>query len=122
MAPMIDMVFLLLVFFMCVSSMADAGKTLPLELPESSEAKVPDDLSDRGTLSVDAHGNLYLGESEVDLLTLKASVEDLIRRNPEARVVVRADGTTEFHSLREVLQACAEAGAYEIIFATHEAK
>ena len=35
MAPMIDMVFLLLVFFMCVSSLAQADKRTPVELPES---------------------------------------------------------------------------------------
>jgi biopolymer transport protein ExbD len=52
MAPMIDMVFLLLVFFMCVSSMAQADKAIPLELPESEASKVPKDLSDRGTLSM----------------------------------------------------------------------
>lgn len=120
MAPMIDMVFLLLVFFMCVSSMADADKALPLDLPESSESKVPDDLSDRGTLSIDSDGQVFLGERGVDLLTMKQAIEQLIQRNPDARVVVRADRQTPFAHLREVLKECAAAGAYEIVFATHE--
>lgn len=121
MAPMIDMVFLLLVFFMCVSTMADAEKALPLDLPESTQAKVPDDLSDRGTLSIDAEGAVFLGERPVDLDAIKEAIAALVQRNPGTRVVVRADRTTAFQSIREVLQVCAEAGAYEIVYATHEA-
>jgi hypothetical protein len=44
MAPLIDMVF-----FMCVSSLAQADRHLSIALPESAESDVPDDLSNRGT-------------------------------------------------------------------------
>jgi biopolymer transport protein ExbD len=67
MTPMIDMVFLLLVFFMCVSSLAQADKKLKLELPESAESKVPENLTDRGVVSVDAAGRVYLGATPVEL-------------------------------------------------------
>ncbi len=48
MALMIDMVFLLLGFFMCVSVLAQADKTVELGLPESSESQVADIFSNRG--------------------------------------------------------------------------
>ena len=62
MAPMIDMVFLLLVFFMTVASVAKSQKVVELDLPESDESKIPEDASDRGILSVDAEGNFYIGD------------------------------------------------------------
>ncbi|MFU8849344.1 MAG: ExbD/TolR family protein, partial [Opitutales bacterium] len=56
MAPMIDMVFLLLVFFMTVASVAQNQRQVKLDLPESDESKIPEDASGRGILSVDAEG------------------------------------------------------------------
>jgi len=120
MAPMIDMVFLLLVFFMCVSSMADADKSVTLDLPVSDESRVPDDLSDRGTVSVDAKGTVYLGEKPVDQETMKKALRELVKRKPDCRIVVRADKRTEYRYIRDVLKDCAEVGAYEIVYATFE--
>ena len=63
MTPMIDMVFLLLVFFMTVSTLAQADRAKKLDLPPSAQSDVPEaeDLADRGTLSLDADGTIYLG-------------------------------------------------------------
>jgi biopolymer transport protein ExbD len=121
MTPMIDMVFLLLVFFMCVSSLAQADKKLKLDLAESNESKVPTDLSDRGVVSVDADGRVYLGATpvEVDRLTDAVRVESA--RRPGLRVLVRAERTVAFREIRKVLKACAEAGAGEVIYATFQA-
>ena len=122
MAPMIDMVFLLLVFFMCVSTMARAEKAVELELPESHASEVPDDVSDRGLVSVKSDGSLFLGAETMDLDALQKRIAGEIRRNPELRITVRADRTTPFAAIRKVLKACADAGAYEIIYATYEAR
>ena len=120
MAPMIDMVFLLLVFFMCVSSMADAEKSVPLDLPVSDQSKVPEDLSDRGTISVDVNGVVFLGERSVDSGEMKQAIRELIQRKPDSRIVLRADRRTEYRHIKEVLKDCAEVGAYEVIYATYE--
>jgi len=120
MAPMIDMVFLLLVFFMCVSSMADADKSVTLDLPTSDEAKVPDNLSDRGTISIDEKGSVYLGELVVERDSMKKAIRELIQRKPDSRIVVRADKRTEYRYIRDVLKDCAEVGAYEIVYSTFE--
>jgi len=121
MAPMIDMVFLLLVFFMCVSTLAQAEKGVELELPKSHESKVPEDLADRGNVSVDADGQVYVGLEPVDLAGLKARISDALQKNPDLRIWVRADQTTSYGMVKPVLKTCAEAGAYEVIYATHQA-
>lgn len=122
MAPMIDMVFLLLVFFMCVSTLAKSEKAVEVELPESHASEVPDDVSDRGLVSVKENGTLFLGSVEVKLEELKARIGAAIKKNPELRITVRADKTTAFAEIKKVLKACAEVGAYEVIYATYEAR
>ena len=93
MAPMIDMVFLLLVFFMCVSTLAQAEKQAPVELPESQRSKVPDDLSGRGIISVDVDGTIYIGSREVELEDILKSMEqrDLVDTSRENSPLRPAD-------------------------------
>ena len=122
MAPMIDMVFLLLVFFMCVSSLAKAEKAVELDLPESHASEVPDDVSDRGMVSVKEDGTVFLGSVPMALDELKEKVGAEIKKNPDLQIMVRADKTTTFSQIKKVLKACAEVGAYEVIYATYEAK
>lgn len=118
MAPMIDMVFLLLVFFMCVSTLAQAEKAKAVELPESMESEVPEDLSDRGVVTVDAEGQAYLGERAVSVAEIKATLEQSLQANPRLRITVRADQATPYKAIKRVLRVCSEAGAYEVIYAT----
>jgi len=122
MAPMIDMVFLLLVFFMTVASVAKAQRQVELDLPESEESKVPEDASGRGILSVDAEGVYYLGDEARSLEEVQTAIRARLRADPELQVQVRADQETEYEAVRKLLKAAAEAGAYEIIYATYEAR
>lgn len=122
MAPMIDMVFLLLVFFMCVSSLAQADRLLvELDLPESTESTVPEDLSGRGTISVKEDGTVHTARGEVMIEEMQESVRAALRETPDLRIQLRADRGTPFEEIRRVLSACAEAGATEVIYSTHQA-
>ena len=120
MAPMIDMVFLLLVFFMCVSTLAQADKTAPLDLPQSEKSEVPEDLSGRGTVSIDAAGVIYVGAQPVGLEEMKRRIGASLKQNPKLKIQLRADRAAAYGEIREILKACAEAGAYEVIYATYQ--
>jgi biopolymer transport protein ExbD len=122
MTPMIDMVFLLLVFFMTVSTLAQADRRIELDLPESLRSDVPEDLSDRGTISLDAEGVIYLGAQALSLESMQAAMKTSLSLNPELRVHLRADAATPYSAIRKVLRACAEVGAYEVIYATYQAR
>jgi biopolymer transport protein ExbD len=122
MAPMIDMVFLLLVFFMTVASVAKSQRTVELELPESLESQVPEDASGRGIISVDAEGNFYIGEEQRSLDAIKAAISARIRAKPELQIQIRADQATEYAHVQKLLKTAAESGAYEIIYATYEGR
>lgn len=121
MAPMIDMVFLLLVFFMCVSTMAQAERK-EVELPHSKESAVAEDLSGRGVVTVDADGQAYVAAKAVSHAELKELLRAAAEADATFRVQIRADRDTPFSHLRPVLKVCAEAGAHEVIYATVEAR
>lgn len=122
MAPMIDMVFLLLVFFMTVATVAQSQRRVELDLPESFESRVPDDVSARGILSVDAAGNYFIGEQRMALEEIAVAIRSRLREQPDLRVQVRADRATEFGAIQALLRTAAEAGAFEVIYATYEGR
>jgi len=121
MAPMIDMVFLLLVFFMCVSSLSQASRKIPLELPDASMSKVPEDLSDRGTISIMNEGEFFVGGVGISLIEFKANLKHELDRDAGFKVMVRADKGVSFLRIKPVLQACADVGVSEVVYATYQA-
>ena len=120
MAPMIDMVFLLLVFFMCVSSLSQAGNRIEVELPESKAAQVPDDLSGRITIAVKADGELHLNGYEVSEVELGGELLELIDESPALKLRIRADAPTAFAEIKKVMRIAAESGISDIIYAAHQ--
>ena len=122
MAPMIDMVFLLLVFFMTVASVAKSQRQIELELPESEESIVPEDASGRGILSVDAAGDYFIGDQPHTIESIQSAIRARIQADPTTQVQVRADQATQYAAVQRLLKAAAEAGAYEIIYATYQAR
>ncbi len=122
MTPMIDMVFLLLVFFMTVSTLAQADRAKKLDLPPSAQSDVPEaeDLADRGTLSLDADGTIYLGVEAISVEAMQKTMQASLAANPDLRIHLRADQATPYREIKKVLQACADVGACEVIYATYQ--
>lgn len=123
MAPMIDMVFLLLVFFMCVSTMTQSAKQIEVELPESESSKVGEDLSNRTVINIDATGNIFFENRQVSREILKSEIERVQSSAVGTlRWQIRADRDTPFRLLKQVMKTCAEAGAYDLIYSTFQSK
>lgn len=115
MAPMIDMVFLLLVFFMCASQLSQT-QSLPLEIPTATKAIVPRERPDRFIVNIDKDGNLYGGNIPVKLSELKRMVMEHKAVNPNLKVYVRADQNTVHKDVRKVMGIMGEAGIADFIF------
>ena len=84
MAPMIDLVFLLLIFFMVASVVTELEK-VEVAIPESEYAKVPEDTKNRMMLSVDANNKIYAGTLPVTIEELKVLIDDELNNNPELK-------------------------------------
>ena len=118
MAPMIDMVFLLLIFFM-VASVVVTDK-VKVSLPESKSAKVPEDIKGRIVLSVDANDQIYAGMVPVTIDELKEFISTQLDLDPNLRLMIRADQRVEYGTCKEIMIACGEVGATDLIYATFE--
>jgi biopolymer transport protein ExbD len=118
MAPMIDMVFLLLIFFM-VASVVVTDK-VEIELPESQAAKVPEDIKGRLVLTVDANDQIYIGMAMVTLDELKEVITEELDLDPNLRLMIRSDGRVEYQTNKMIMIACSEVGATDLIYASFE--
>ena len=119
MAPMIDMVFLLLIFFMVASVVTELEK-VEVEIPEAKYAKVPEEVKGRMMLSVDANNQVYSGTLPVNMEELKVLVSAELDQNPDLRILIRADERVEYKTNKDIMIACGEVGATDLIYATFE--
>ncbi len=108
MTPMVDVAFLLLIFFMSTSQF-DPPQKVPITLPDShSNLKVPE--SDVMVLGIDKESRLYwqLGKNaqqETDMASLEQLLIDQRRRNPRLRVAIKADKESEYGVMEDVMAA-----------------
>ncbi len=119
MSPMIDMVFLLLIFFIVASQIIKVEK-VKIEVPNASYAVVPEDETGRFAVTVDPKGTLYIGIEQVTIDQLKERLEKEMELNAKTRILIRADGSVKYKVSEEIMTACAEVGATDLIFSVFE--
>ena len=115
MAPMIDMVFLLLVFFMCASHMS-VVQSIPLEIPTATKAVVPKERPDRFIVNITPDGTIYCGNKEVTIEQLKDIAKAELLITPNMKVYIRADQKTHHKHVSKVMNSLAETGLSNFIF------
>ena len=118
--PMIDLTFLLLIFFMVTTKLSKEQLKMDIRLPVASAAVKPDDLNNRDIVNIDAEGRHFVGETAVTPEELRAYLVERLRRNPPLRIYVRADRDTPARLLRELVDMAADAGAVEVLVGTFQ--
>lgn len=119
-APMIDMTFLLLIFFMVTTKISKEQVKLDIQLPVASNGVVPDDLSNRDVISIDASGQYFIGQEPATKAALAAHLKQRYAVNPPLRLYVRADQKTPGRQVKELMRLAADAGATNVIFASYQ--
>lgn len=117
--PMIDMTFLLLIFFMVTTKMSKEQVKMDVQLPTASAAVIPNDLSQRDIINLDAHGHFHIANSPVTRAQLAAHLKARFIQAPPLKLYLRADRQTPAHTIRDFMKLAAEAGAITVIFASH---
>ena len=118
MSPMIDMVFLLLIFFIVASQIIDEKPQV--EIPDAVYAKVPDDTTGRLMITVRADERYFIGQVEVSFDEMKEKLVLEIKKDPNMRVLIRSDAQTKYKVNEKVMTACAEIGANDLIYSAFE--
>ena len=122
MTPMIDVVFLLIIFFLVSSHLARQEAQLPLPLPEANSGQLPpEDTAPRVTLNVLADGRVMLAGRVVQEDDLQRRLTYEIGRSGEGlEVRVRSDRNVEYRYMEPILTACARAGIWNVKFAVYQ--
>ncbi|RCS40732.1 biopolymer transporter ExbD [Bremerella cremea] len=118
MTPMIDVVFLLIIFFLVSSHLAKQESQLPLPLPTAeSGQEIIDDQQPRVVVNIGADGSLSLAGHRVPPAELKERLVVERERIGEAlEVRIRCDRETPFANVKPVMLAAAQAGIWNVAF------
>ncbi|RLJ19470.1 biopolymer transporter ExbD [bacterium endosymbiont of Escarpia laminata] len=121
--PLIDVVFLLLIFFM-VSTTFDRETQIEVELPEAAgeEAQTTADMLD---ITIDASGTFYVNQQEVintEIETLKKAIIKAAGGKKDLPVIINADAKTPHQSVMTVMDAASQLGFLHMTFAAHKPK
>jgi biopolymer transport protein ExbD len=125
MAPMIDMVFLLLIFFMVASHMSKMDRK-PVDLPVASKSTVAEQAKGRQLITIRSLDNtgekveVFMNLKTVEVDDIATIVQNILTDNADAEVYLRADRYAKHKHVKEVMAACAEGGVVNVIFATFE--
>jgi biopolymer transport protein ExbD len=114
MAPLIDMVFILLIFFLVTTSFVkETGIEVSRPTATTAEQK------EKATLlvGVDADNRIYFDHREIDIRAVRANIERGLAENPEGSVVIVADKASATGVAIEVMDGCRLAGAQNVSIA-----
>ena len=114
-APLIDIVFLLLVFFMLTSTFL-VPEAIELELPESASATVTEITPI--TVALNASDELSLNGKPIQLEQLRQAIEPLIADSADAAITLKSDARTEVQQLLKVMDEIRAAGGSNVALAT----
>jgi biopolymer transport protein ExbD len=116
---MIDMVFLLLIFFLVASRFEEAERELAVELPTASEAMPLTARPKEIFINIDEAGRYFVGGRAVGAEELGAYLTAASRNNPLSQaVVIRADKRADWDFVAGAMNLCVRAGIRDYTTAT----
>lgn len=121
MTPMIDVVFLLIIFFLVSSHLAKQETRPPLDLPIAG-AQQPDDPSATGmTVNIDADQTIWVAGAAIDTPRLVALLQAHVDKHGGAAALrIRTDRSVPYAVVQPLLREAARAGIAQIAFAVRQ--
>ncbi|MGL1958807.1 MAG: biopolymer transporter ExbD [Colwellia sp.] len=117
MTPMLDVVFILLIFFIVTASFVkEAG--IEVNRPEAATAVK----KERANIlvAISDKGDIWINKRRVDVRAVQANIERLKAENPQGTVVIQADKKATTDTLIKVMDAARSAGVYDVSIAAQE--
>lgn len=111
--PLIDMMFLLLIFFLVATTFHQEEREMQVALPYAVNAGPISANLQELIINVDRAGQIFVGGRAVTPEELRTQVAQRVQVNPEQKVAVRGDRQTTYASIVRVLDICKAAGVQE---------
>lgn len=107
---MIDIVLLLIIFFMVGTKFSNDERSLDIELPTLSTVQPLTSLPDEMVINVLKTGQMYLGDQPIDRTRLAEELLAAKQRYADQGVVIRGDGEGSYQQIMDVVSLCKETG------------
>ena len=117
-APMVDVLLVLLCFFIVTWSFARKENELDVKVPSAQNAKDSNPVVNQTVLNVKSDGTVILNQKTVPLPELQAKLKQLSDLFPDYAIIVRGDERTPFRFIAAVLDTCRAANIWNVAFAT----
>ena len=117
-APLVDVLLLLLIFFLLTWNAARTENELDVKVPKASAAKEKSAPIGDVIVNVKADGNVVVNRRTLTSPELQELLKGMVQLNPDQAVVIRGDEGGAYKNIVEVLNICTEAGITNVAFAT----
>ena len=117
-APLVDVLLLLLIFFLMTWNAARNENELDVKVPKASAAKEKNAPIGDVVVNVKADGNVVVNRRTLTGPELSDLLKNLVQLNTEQAVVIRGDEAGAYKNIVGVLNICSEAGVTNVAFAT----
>jgi biopolymer transport protein ExbD len=115
--PMLDVVFIMLIFFIVTASfIKEAG--IEVTRPEASTSEPKENVNI--LVAISATNEIWMDKRRIDVRAVRANIERLHAENPKGAVVIQADNESNTETVAGVLDAAREAGVYDVSLATDD--
>lgn len=118
MAPLIDIVFLTLVFFMVLSILNQLESELNISVPKAKESKEVVRGPGEVIINITKEGKVIVNQRELSYRELEDMLKKISTLFPDQPVIIRADEKTYHKFVINVLDVCASADIWDIAFST----
>ena len=117
-AGFVDILFLLLVFFLTASVFREQERQVPISLYEAESAELSPEVGTQLVVTTTGDGQVFLGPREVTLGELRAALTELAERFPDESLVIRSDVESRVGLFARVTDIARSAGIADVQFAT----
>lgn len=117
-APLVDVLMLLLIFFLLTWNAARNENELDVKVPKASSAKEKAAPPGDVVVNVRTDGTVVVNRRTMNETELSDLLQNLIKLYPEQAVVIRGDEGGAYKNVVNVLNICSQAGVTNVAFAT----
>jgi biopolymer transport protein ExbD len=121
-APMVDILLVLLCFFVITWSMARKENELDVRVPAAQAAQESNPVVNQTVLNVKSDGSIVWDRKPISRETLQEKLKSLASLYPDYAIILRGDVKTDYEHIVQVLDTCRQAGIWNVAFATSKAE
>lgn len=117
-APMVDILLVLLVFFIVTWNFSLNEKELDVKIPPATNAQTTNPYVGQVVVNVKTDGSLVFNHKQIAADELLAKLQQLAKLYPDQAVILRGDQNTNYKFIVNVLDLCKQANIWNVAFAT----